>query len=140
MAMARTIPILHKVALPIFFGALAFGQRGGQLVSLKQVQIPQPTNLATYVKDQAALVVLGKVLFWDAQAGSDGKTACATCHFHAGDDHRRANILGLPASGGSAPVANQIVTSSTFPFHQMANVASNSSAVVRDTRQVAGSP
>jgi uncharacterized protein (TIGR03437 family) len=120
-------------------GTLAFGQRGGALVSLKQVPVPQPTNLSTYVKDQAALVVLGKALFWDAQTGSDGKTACASCHFHAGADHRLQNILGPPASGAGTVVANQTVTAASFPFHQLANVASNSSAVVKDTRQVSGS-
>ncbi len=33
------------------------------------------------------LVVVGKALFWDVQIGSDGRTACATCHFHAGAYH-----------------------------------------------------
>src|SRR4051794_33259900 len=84
-------------------GAVAWGQGGGgrgpQLVSLKQVPVPQPTNVAAYVKDQTALVALGKALFWDAQLGSDGKTACASCHFHAGADHRATNILGTPQSG-----------------------------------------
>ena len=46
--------------------------------------------------DQNALVVLGKALFWDMQSGSDGRTACATCHFHAGADHRVQNQLSGP--------------------------------------------
>ena len=88
------------------FSAACWAQRGGggggqPLVSLKQVPVPQPTNVAVYVKDQQALVVLGKALFWDSQAGSDGKTACASCHFHAGADHRVTNILGAPASGST---------------------------------------
>ena len=33
---------------------------------------------AGIVKDQAALVRLGKALFWDMQAGSDGVQSCAT--------------------------------------------------------------
>ncbi len=117
-------------------------QRGGgnPLVSLKQVPIPQATNVASYVKDQTALVALGKTLFWDLQAGSDGKTACASCHFHAGADHRITNIFALPASGSGTVTANQTAAASSFPFHQLANPASNSSAVVRDIRQVAGSP
>jgi uncharacterized protein (TIGR03437 family) len=130
---------LQSAVLLLAMETLAFGQRGGALVSLKQVPVPQPTNLSTYVKDQAALVVLGKALFWDAQTGSDGKTACASCHFHAGADHRLQNILGPPASGAGAVVANQTVTAASFPFHQLANVASNSSVVVKDTRQVSGS-
>lgn len=37
-------------------------------------------------------IVLGKALFWDMQAGSDGM-ACASCHFHAGADARLRNQL-----------------------------------------------
>jgi cytochrome c peroxidase len=36
--------------------------------------------------------VLGKALFWDQQAGSDGN-ACASCHFHAGADSRLTNQI-----------------------------------------------
>ena len=127
--------------LAFFLATAAFAQRGGpQLTSLKQVPIPQPTNIAAYVKDQTSLVALGKALFWDAQVGSDGKTACATCHFHAGADHRVTNILSTPATGTSAVAADQTVTAATFPFHQLSNVANNRSTVIRDTRQVAGSP
>ena len=131
-------------AIALTFCTLAFSQGGGgrgpQLVSLKQVPIPQPTNAGVYVKDQTSLVVLGKALFWDLQAGSDGKTACASCHFHAGADHRVQNILGTPVSGTGTVAVNQSVAASSFPFHQLSNVANNGSTVVRDARQVAGSP
>lgn len=50
-----------------------------------------PTNLSNYVADEAALLRLGKALFWDMQLGSDGVTACATCHFKAGADNRSKN-------------------------------------------------
>lgn len=130
----------------IIAAAQVFAQNGGggggggqALVSLKRVPIPQPTNIAAYVKDQASLVALGKTFFWDAQLGSDGRTACASCHFHAGADHRITNILGSPASSSTAILANQTVAASSFPFHQLSNVANNGSAVVRDVRQVAGS-
>jgi cytochrome c peroxidase len=33
-----------------------------------------------------AAIALGKALFWDMQAGSDGSTACASCHYGAGAD------------------------------------------------------
>src|SRR6266536_2601773 len=75
------------------------GGRGGPnppLTSLKTVAPPAPSGLDRYVLDQSALVVLGKALFWDMQAGSDGRTACATCHFHAGADHRIQNQLSGP--------------------------------------------
>jgi uncharacterized protein (TIGR03437 family) len=124
----------------LLFVTTAFAQGGGrQVVSLKQVPIPQPSDIAQYVRDQAALVVLGKALFWDEQAGSDGRTACASCHFHAGADHRMKNILATPQSGIGTVTANQTVSPATFPFHQLTNAGNNSSAVVRDTRQVAGS-
>ena len=70
---------------------------------LNQVIPPQPGNLPAYVADQAAAVRLGKALFWDMQAGSDGKTACATCHFSAGTDSRTRNTLnpGKNAAGAT---------------------------------------
>lgn len=37
-------------------------------------------------------IILGKALFWDLQAGSDGN-ACGSCHFHAGADTRLTNQL-----------------------------------------------
>ncbi|MFL5247337.1 MAG: cytochrome c peroxidase, partial [Myxococcales bacterium] len=54
--------------------------------SLKTLQVPEPPNLAAFVKNRAAAIALGKALFWDQQVGSDGVQACATCHFHAGAD------------------------------------------------------
>src|SRR5712691_4893425 len=58
-----------------------------KLASLKTVPIPQPANIARYIRDQNAAIALGKALFWDQQAGSDGQ-ACASCHFRAGADSR----------------------------------------------------
>lgn len=48
---------------------------------------------------KSALRQLGKALFWDMQVGGDGIQSCATCHYHAGADHRRQNQLnpGLKA-------------------------------------------
>ena len=116
-------------------------QRGGggvgqnpPLASLKTVAAPVPTGLGQYVQDQAALVVLGKVLFWDMQSGSDGNTACATCHFHAGADHRLQNQLAGPDA-----VMNHELASQDFPFHLLSNPGNNRSAVVSDKQQVAGS-
>ncbi len=118
----------------------AFAQRGGgggrnpAIASLKTVAPPVPTGLDTYVSDQTALIALGKALFWDMQAGSDGATACASCHFHAGADHRLQNELSGPDA-----VVNRLLTSQDFPFHKLSNTGNNRSAVVSDKQQTAGS-
>ncbi|HXB71167.1 MAG TPA: cytochrome c peroxidase [Candidatus Acidoferrales bacterium] len=90
------------------------GGGGGTPASLKTVAIPAPPDLATYVRDQSTLVALGKSLFWDMQVGNDGKQACATCHFHAGADHRKTNQLH---GNGSPFTANYTLGGSDFPFH-----------------------
>jgi cytochrome c peroxidase len=56
-------------------------------------------DLAEYIANQAAAIQLGKALFWEMQAGSDNKTACATCHFKAGADGRTKNQLNPGADG-----------------------------------------
>ena len=104
--------------------------------SLKRVPVPQPSNLGQYVRDETALKVLGKALFWDMQAGSDGRTACASCHFHAGADHRAQNQLSN-LSGGLT--ANAMLTISQFPFHVLSDPNSNRSSVIRDSATVVGS-
>ena len=68
--------------------------------SLRSVPIPRPSGLERYVADERLLVVLGKALFWDVQVSSDSRVACASCHFHAGADHRPQNGM----------------TAATFPF------------------------
>ena len=111
----------------------------GRITALRDVPVPQPVGADKYIQDQGALIALGKALFWDMQAGSDGRTACATCHFHAGADHRRQNQLASPANRTSQVELNRVLTSGDFPFHQLANPLNNRSEVLRDTRQVAGS-
>ncbi len=128
---ATTLLLIPTVAL----GQRGGGGAGGGLASLKTATLPQPTGLSTYVQDNTALVALGKALFWDMQAGSDGRTACATCHFHAGADHRQQNQLSGPAA--SSP--NLTLQPSDFPFHQLSDPNNNRSSVTRDKRQVAGS-
>ena len=120
---------------------MAQGRPGGgpQLPSLKSIPVPKPANLDTYVKDAQALIVLGKSLFWDMQTGSDGRTACASCHFHAGADHRAQNQLATAAGAASAVIPNRTLTPDDFPFHKLANPGNNRSAAVADARQIAGS-
>jgi len=86
---------------------------GGNPGPLSSVPVPAPSDLATYVANQSALVQLGKALFWDMQTGNDGKQACASCHFHAGADHRRTNQVHLN-SGLFRP--NYTLQSLDFPF------------------------
>ena len=104
--------------------------------SLKNVRVPQPSNLTQYVRDQGTLVVLGKALFWDMQVASDGRTACATCHFHAGADHRAQNQLSNPL--GDFP-PNFTLTLDKLPFHQLADINNSGSPVLRDSSARAGS-
>lgn len=99
-----------------------------KLGSLKGLPVPTPSQLALYVKNRAAAIRLGKALFWDEQAGSDGM-ACASCHFHAGADPRAKNQISpgfiggngtfdyfasKPGSGGP----NYTMTREDFPFHR----------------------
>ena len=99
------------------------------MTSLKTVPNPvlpkdpvtgQPTlraDLVDYVADLPAAIRLGKALFWEMQAGSDNRTACATCHFHAGADRRDKNQLHPGANGvlnDASP--NATLSSTNFPF------------------------
>src|SRR5437868_1527123 len=92
------------------------------LVSLKNVPVPGPPAavLAEYVRDKAAAIRLGKALFWDTQVGSDSKTACASCHFHAGADPRTKNQLspGLLAGDKTFQIGgpNYTLKRSDFPL------------------------
>ncbi|MBP0619522.1 cytochrome-c peroxidase [Cupriavidus consociatus] len=72
------------------------------LRSLKTVTVPGPPAevLDEFVKDKAAAIQLGKALFWDMKVGSDNKTSCASCHFHAGVDNRITNQLSPGLLGG----------------------------------------
>jgi cytochrome c peroxidase len=122
------------IALPVLcFSAVL---RADGFASLKTVSVPQAPDLDRYVRDSSALLVLGKALFWDMQVGSDGHTACATCHFHAGADHRSRNQLSNP-QGAFEP--NHQQTWSDFPFRVFADPNDNHSSIVRDWTGRAGS-
>ena len=92
------------------------GGFGGGLESLKKIAVPKPTNLADYVKDEAAAVRLGKALFWDMQAGGDGQQSCASCHSAAGADNRTRNTLNPHGLAIPPWRANQELTASMFPI------------------------
>ena len=74
-------------------------------------------DLADYVVNLNAAIRLGKALFWEMQAGSDNKTACATCHFQAGQDGRTRNQLN-PGPNGSWDTGsvNADLTPALYPF------------------------
>jgi cytochrome c peroxidase len=76
-------------------------------------------DLADYVANLGAAIRLGKAFFWDMQAGSDRQTACATCHFQAGQDGRMRNQLHPGANGQwdlTAFAPNSSLWPGAFPF------------------------
>ena len=107
-------------------------------VSLNQVPVPEPVNLGKFVVNKNAAITLGKALFWDMQLGSDGLTACATCHFHAGTDSRTRNTLhagvdGKFDNGNSRPNAD--LTLADFPLVRFVNPVDRTTArTERDDR------
>lgn len=113
------------------------------LASLKGVPVPEPANLAEFVADKAAAIRLGKALFWDMQAGSDGIQACASCHFHAGADNRRKNQLSPGLLGGDTTFQvggpNYTLRAKDFPFTRHADENAARSAIVSDANDVASS-
>jgi cytochrome c peroxidase len=121
-----------------FLSAVGSAQRAS-IATLKGVAIPQPAGMGQYVSDPQALLVLGKALFWDVQVGSDGRTACATCHFHAGADHRLTNQIAGAMTSAAAIRPNTTLTTGDFPFHAFSNPNDNTSALTRDRRDVVGS-
>ncbi len=117
------------------------------LKALDTIPVPLPSNLNDFITNRSAAIELGKALFWDVQAGGDGDTACASCHFHAGVDNRTKNTL----NPGSGPFrgANAQLNASDFPFHRLRNPDQkpsdnsssndNSNPTVFDTGEVVGS-
>jgi cytochrome c peroxidase len=145
---AVSILALGVGSLALWNPALANGGPSGGLRSLKGINVPLP-DLTGIVTDTTAAIALGKALFWDAKAGSDGQ-ACASCHFHAGADSRITNqldpdIRGVPsdtsfqrtADGAGGP--NYTLNSADFPFHQLADVNNRNSAVLFDSNDVVSS-
>ncbi|RDV26620.1 hypothetical protein DXV75_06400 [Alteromonas aestuariivivens] len=111
-------------------------------------------------------IVLGKALFWDIQAGSDG-VACASCHFNAGADIRLTNQLSPGAKdvtagnngdnrfgsdrsdtrtvgGGDMPSGasagpNYTLRENDFPLYQIQQANNRNSRVVTSTNDVVSS-
>jgi cytochrome c peroxidase len=111
--------------------------------SLKTIPTPKPPNLSVFIQNETAAVQLGKALYWDMQVGSDGVTACATCHFHAGADSRLKNQLspGLLAGDETFEVGlpNHTLQLADFPFHKLINPDDQYSAVISDSDDIVSS-
>ena len=122
------------VALGLGFSAQAFGQVPEPPPppapgALNTVPVPMPADLGEYVSDMAAVRALGKALFWDMQAGGDGRTACATCHFHAGTDARPQNTIGV--RDATFRGANKTLTAADFPI-RTSEVVGGQGVIKRD--------
>jgi len=128
---------------------------GHKLASLKTVPVPGPTaaELNDVVRNKAAAIALGKAFFWEMQFGSDGVTACATCHFNAGADSRTMNqadpgLRRVDANGNAAADStiffpgfgpNHQLSSSDFPLHKLADPSRSNSGVISDNNNIVGS-
>jgi len=131
------------------------GSSNRNLASLKTVPVPGPTTaeLNNVVANKTAAIALGKAFFWEMQFGSDGATACATCHFNAGADSRSFNQTdpglrrvdgnGNPAADSTTFKpgfgANHQLSISDFPLHKLADVNNQASAVLSENNNIVGS-
>jgi len=140
-AIALRLVALAALAVPVAASAADDPPRPP---SLRTVPVPEPANLDEFVRDRETLVILGKALFWDMQLGSDGQTACATCHFHAGADARSRNQLNPGArrvqpDGTPDPDllfepmrgANHQLSAADFPLSPASNDVVGSQGVAR---------
>ncbi len=131
-----------KIILAALLGLVLLpGPVWGQ--SLKTIQVPEPPTLASFVRDKDAAIRLGKALFWDMQVGSDGATACASCHFHAGADSRTKAQLNPDTLGGDATfqagALNTTLTRNKFPFVKFVNPDDPGAGVLREWNDVVSS-
>ena len=111
------------------------------LTPLSSVAVPMPADIDVYIKDRAAAIRLGKALFWDQQAGSDG-TACASCHYQAGADGRDRNQVALGPDGkfdNGHAVNFQLKLDTHFPFTKFQDSQNNASPKIRSSNDIVGS-
>jgi cytochrome c peroxidase len=132
---------------------------GGQSIGRLTGVTPLLPDTSGIIINQLAAQLLGKALFWDIAAGSDGQ-ACASCHYHAGADIRTVNQVN-PGTNQVAPGPfslstgpdnlfsrrrngtpdgpNVALTAADFPFHDLADPTNRNSAVIYDTNDRFGS-
>ena len=139
-ALALAIALAGLLTWVAAGGSGAAGARGGAVLApLDTLPTPTPPDEASYIKDESSAVRLGKALFWDMQAGSDGRTACATCHYNAGADNRSRNQINPRGGSFTFKGPNAQLTADDFPFHQLSDPNDRNSIVVSDTTNVTGS-
>jgi cytochrome c peroxidase len=114
---ANPLWFMQKLLTPIFALLVFTASSVANAVpmSLKDIPVQEPPNLPAFLKPlldangepildingnvqldpaaKAAVIRLGKALFWDMRLGTDNLSACATCHFNAGADPRSKNQL-----------------------------------------------
>jgi cytochrome c peroxidase len=112
--------------------------------SLKEIAVPEPTDLGSYVRRRDVAIALGKAFFWDMQVGSDGVQACASCHFRAGADPRSVNQVNPGGQDNPDPTIdlggpNHRLELSDFPLHMLADPTDRTSTVLRSLDDVVSS-
>jgi cytochrome c peroxidase len=111
---AVAVATLAILAISGSHGASA--KRGGGLAPLSGMAVPTPPQIDRFIRDTTAARQLGKALFWDMQAGSDGRTACASCHFNAGADNRSRNQVNPHGGSFAGKGPNGQLTAADFPI------------------------
>ncbi len=118
--------------------------------SLKTIAVPEPSNLAEFVANKQQAIALGKALFWEMRVGSDGITACASCHFNAGADSRSKNQINpntqaVNQDGSPTPDLgfdfgpNGQLVSTDFSFRQLSDNLNRGSEAVFDSNDTVSS-
>src|SRR3954449_5809270 len=111
---AAAVATLAILAVGGSHGASA--KRGGGLAPLRGMAVPTPPQIDRFISDATAARQLGKALFWDMQAGSDGRTACASCHFNAGADNRSRNQVNPHGGSVAGQGPTRQLTAADFPI------------------------
>jgi cytochrome c peroxidase len=115
----RSILVIAALATLVALGAgewhRATAKKGGGLAPLNQAAVPTSPEIGRFIRDAGAARTLGKALFWDMQAGSDGRTACASCHYAAGADSRSRNQLNPHGGGFAGKGPNAQLDAADFP-------------------------
>lgn len=136
----RALIALAAVGLTAYAMGGAQNSQAAGLKALSDVSIPLP-NLTGYVINNAAAIELGKALFWDMQAGGDGRQACASCHFHAGEDNRVRNTMNPGANGDFDVIgAGERILKKDFPQLGTDDVVGSQGITKRTFHALSGLP